>query len=182
MRHTPAAGGDERDRRVISQSRTDVQPVLDHWRAPLVAVPMIHEGTALGLITASRRENDGIVEVSVADTGVGIAPEDQQTIFEEFRQVGAVDKRVEGTALAWRSRGNSSSPMAAASGSRAGLDRGRRSHSRFRRAVATDLIGHTTRGRLWSLSDGPAIPLRSMIARREGRRKVAQRRPPVMFD
>jgi len=40
-----------------------------------------------------------LAEVSVADTGVGIAPEDQQTVFEEFRQVGTADKKVEGTGL-----------------------------------------------------------------------------------
>jgi signal transduction histidine kinase len=43
---------------------------------------------------------DGAVEVSVSDTGVGIAPEDQGTIFEEFRQVGRDDARKhEGTGL-----------------------------------------------------------------------------------
>jgi signal transduction histidine kinase len=43
---------------------------------------------------------DGAVEISVIDTGVGIAPEDQEAIFEEFRQVGTdyVRKR-EGTGL-----------------------------------------------------------------------------------
>jgi signal transduction histidine kinase len=40
-----------------------------------------------------------MVEISVADTGVGIAPEDQATIFEEFRQVGTASKTVEGTGL-----------------------------------------------------------------------------------
>jgi len=39
------------------------------------------------------------VEVSVTDTGVGIAPEDQEAVFEEFRQVGTADKKVEGTGL-----------------------------------------------------------------------------------
>ena len=42
---------------------------------------------------------DGLVEISVSDTGVGIAPEDQETVFEEFRQVGTADKKVEGTGL-----------------------------------------------------------------------------------
>jgi signal transduction histidine kinase len=42
---------------------------------------------------------DGTVEVSVSDTGVGIAPEDQEAIFEEFRQVGTAAKKVEGTGL-----------------------------------------------------------------------------------
>ena len=42
---------------------------------------------------------DGFVEVSVRDTGVGIAPEDQDKVFEEFRQVGTAAKKVEGTGL-----------------------------------------------------------------------------------
>jgi signal transduction histidine kinase len=42
---------------------------------------------------------DGVAEVSVTDTGVGIAPEDQGAIFEEFRQVGTADKKAEGTGL-----------------------------------------------------------------------------------
>jgi signal transduction histidine kinase len=42
---------------------------------------------------------DGFMEVSVSDTGVGIAPEDQEKVFEEFRQVGTADKKAEGTGL-----------------------------------------------------------------------------------
>ena len=42
---------------------------------------------------------DGSVEVSVTDTGVGIAPEDQEAVFEEFRQVGASTAKQEGTGL-----------------------------------------------------------------------------------
>jgi signal transduction histidine kinase/HAMP domain-containing protein len=43
---------------------------------------------------------DGMVEMSVSDTGVGIAPEDQEAVFEEFRQVGGDSaKKHEGTGL-----------------------------------------------------------------------------------
>jgi signal transduction histidine kinase len=43
---------------------------------------------------------NGAIEISVTDTGIGIAPEDQEMIFEEFRQVGSnyAQKR-EGTGL-----------------------------------------------------------------------------------
>jgi signal transduction histidine kinase len=61
------------------------------------AVKFTPEGGRIG-VTASRA--DGAVEVSVSDTGIGIAPEDQEAIFEEFRQVGTdYAKKREGTGL-----------------------------------------------------------------------------------
>jgi signal transduction histidine kinase len=52
-----------------------------------------------GRIEVGAMPRDGFVEVSVSDTGVGIAPEDQEAVFEEFRQVGTAAKKVEGTGL-----------------------------------------------------------------------------------
>jgi signal transduction histidine kinase len=52
-----------------------------------------------GRIEVRAERRDGSVEVSVTDTGVGIAPEDQEAVFEEFRQVGTADKKVGGTGL-----------------------------------------------------------------------------------
>jgi signal transduction histidine kinase len=52
-----------------------------------------------GRIEVLAKPVNGSLEVSVTDTGVGIAPEDQETVFEEFRQVGTADKKVEGTGL-----------------------------------------------------------------------------------
>jgi two-component system, NtrC family, sensor kinase len=52
-----------------------------------------------GRIEVSATPKDGLVEISVSDTGVGIAPEDQEAVFEEFRQVGTADKKAEGTGL-----------------------------------------------------------------------------------
>jgi len=52
-----------------------------------------------GRIEVRAVSTDGMIEVSVADTGIGIAPEDQETVFEEFRQAGTADKKAEGTGL-----------------------------------------------------------------------------------
>jgi GAF domain-containing protein/anti-sigma regulatory factor (Ser/Thr protein kinase) len=61
------------------------------------AVKFTSEG---GRIELKARQADGSVEVSVSDTGIGIAPEDQATIFEEFRQVGGdYAHKKEGTGL-----------------------------------------------------------------------------------
>jgi signal transduction histidine kinase len=61
------------------------------------AVKFTPEGGRVGVTAAAA---DGVITVTVSDTGIGIAPEDQATIFEEFRQVGRDDARKqEGTGL-----------------------------------------------------------------------------------
>jgi len=52
-----------------------------------------------GRVAVRIAARDGMVAVAVSDTGVGIAKQDQQAVFEEFRQVGSAAKRVEGTGL-----------------------------------------------------------------------------------
>jgi signal transduction histidine kinase len=53
-----------------------------------------------GRVAVRAAPADGAVEVSVSDTGIGIAPEDQEAIFQEFRQVGTdYAKKREGTGL-----------------------------------------------------------------------------------
>jgi signal transduction histidine kinase len=53
-----------------------------------------------GRIGVAARCVDGGIEVSITDTGAGVAPTDQETIFEEFRQVGDDEgRRREGTGL-----------------------------------------------------------------------------------
>ena len=73
------------------QDQTDTPQLLSN------AVKFTPEGGRIGI---NARQADGSVEISVSDTGIGIAPEDQPKIFEEFRQVGSdyAHKR-EGTGL-----------------------------------------------------------------------------------
>ena len=53
-----------------------------------------------GRVGVSCRRDGGEVEVSVRDTGIGIAPEDLPKVFEEFQQVGGPSERAhEGTGL-----------------------------------------------------------------------------------
>ena len=53
-----------------------------------------------GRVSLTATLADSAVTIAVSDTGVGIAPEDQAAIFEEFRQVGRDDARKhEGTGL-----------------------------------------------------------------------------------
>jgi signal transduction histidine kinase/HAMP domain-containing protein len=61
------------------------------------AVKFTPEG---GKIEVAVAPADGVVEISVSDTGIGIKPEDQEIIFEEFRQAGGdYARKREGTGL-----------------------------------------------------------------------------------
>jgi signal transduction histidine kinase len=61
------------------------------------AVKFTPEG---GRVEVRAAPANGGVEFAVSDTGIGIAPEDQEAIFEEFRQVGTdYAKKREGTGL-----------------------------------------------------------------------------------
>jgi signal transduction histidine kinase/putative methionine-R-sulfoxide reductase with GAF domain len=84
---------DERLDQVRADERKIRQVVLNLFSNAIKFTP---EG---GSISVRAIPGAGVVEVSVSDTGVGIAPEDQEAIFEEFRQVGTAAKKVEGTGL-----------------------------------------------------------------------------------
>jgi signal transduction histidine kinase len=84
---------DERLTQIHADERKVRQVVLNILSNAIKFTP---EG---GRIDVRAVPRDEAVEVSVSDTGVGIAPEDQEAIFEEFQQVGTSDKKVEGTGL-----------------------------------------------------------------------------------
>ena len=84
---------DERLGEVRADERKIRQVVLNLLSNAIKFTP---EGGRIGVRAVP---GDGLVEVSISDTGVGIAPEDQEAVFEEFRQVGSSAAKQEGTGL-----------------------------------------------------------------------------------
>ena len=84
---------DERLGTILADERKVRQVLLNLLSNALKFTP---EG---GKIDVRAALNDGAAAISVTDNGVGIAPEDLEKVFEEFRQVGTVSKKVEGTGL-----------------------------------------------------------------------------------
>jgi signal transduction histidine kinase/CheY-like chemotaxis protein len=84
----------EPDLPLVNADRTRVRQVL------LNLLSNAAKFTEQGSITLSASRRGGELVISVADTGIGIAPEHHGTIFEEFRQVDSgSDRRYEGTGL-----------------------------------------------------------------------------------
>jgi signal transduction histidine kinase len=84
---------DERLGRIRGDERKVKQGLLNLLSNALKFTP------AGGRIDVGGRLDGEVAEVSVTDTGIGIAPADQEAVFEEFRQVGATERKAEGTGL-----------------------------------------------------------------------------------
>jgi signal transduction histidine kinase len=79
----------EQGQPALYQDQGKVQQILTNLLSN--AIKFTPEG---GRITvASRRDDEGRLELTVADTGVGIADEDREIIFEKFRQAPSVSGR-----------------------------------------------------------------------------------------
>jgi signal transduction histidine kinase len=91
---TVAVSIDERLGELVGDERKIRQVLLNLLSN---AVKFTPEGGRIGVRAVPA---DGTVEISVSDTGIGIAPEDQEAVFEEFRQVGTdYARKREGTGL-----------------------------------------------------------------------------------
>ena len=79
----------------ISADRTRFKQILYNLLSN--AVKFTPDG---GVITVEAHANGGVFSMSVADTGIGIPPEEVESIFESFHQAAATTKGVrEGTGL-----------------------------------------------------------------------------------
>ncbi len=97
----------EKKSQVLAMEQADDTPPLtaDRFRIKQVLLNLLSNAQkftpAEGHITLSCRQADPATMLfSVVDTGVGIKPEDQDIIFEEFRQVdGSASRKMSGTGL-----------------------------------------------------------------------------------
>jgi two-component system cell cycle sensor histidine kinase PleC len=72
-----------KDLKPITSDRQKVKQILLNLVSN--ALKFTHHGSVT--ITARRNTRDGTMTLSVSDTGIGIAPVDQEKIFEDFRQL-----------------------------------------------------------------------------------------------
>nr|WP_281721081.1 ATP-binding protein [Nitrosomonas nitrosa] len=90
--------------KLVRNLAADLPPVTaDRDRLIQVVINLISNAvkfTETGTITCSANMIEGEIVVSVADSGVGIKPEDQPKVFEKFKQVGdTLTDKPQGTGL-----------------------------------------------------------------------------------
>ena len=54
-----------------------------------------------GLVRVRAWQLGSSISIEVSDTGMGLTPEQQQHLFEPFNRLGADQKGIDGTGLAW---------------------------------------------------------------------------------
>lgn len=89
---------------LIRDLETDLPPILgDSDRLIQVVINLISNAvkfTNQGSITCQATRNGDVMTISVIDTGTGIAPQDQEKVFEKFKQVGdTLTDKPQGTGL-----------------------------------------------------------------------------------
>lgn len=82
------------DEVAVSADKVRFRQIIDNLLSN--AIKFTPEG---GRIEVSTRRGNNQVLIDVSDTGVGIAPEDQDRVFDEFQQVGDRGSRTSGTGL-----------------------------------------------------------------------------------
>ena len=94
---------ERRGLRLACDLPTDLPPLLQDYdklrRILRNLLTNAEKYTETGTITVTARRRGDVLELAVADTGIGIAPEHHERIFEEFEQVENGDRRREGTGL-----------------------------------------------------------------------------------
>jgi signal transduction histidine kinase len=99
----------ERAQRHAIQLRLEVDPQVGEIRADerkfkQIVLNLLSNAVKFtpdgGQVDVRAKPIDGMLEVAVSDTGIGIAQQDQEAVFEEFRQVGRdYTNKHEGTGL-----------------------------------------------------------------------------------
>ena len=88
---------------VVEVAEPEIEAHGDERRIKQVLVNLLNNAvkfTPTGGTVSVRAWRDELgIRVAVADTGVGIADDDQERVFEDFRQVGSAELAKEGTGL-----------------------------------------------------------------------------------
>src|SRR5947208_5556478 len=81
-----------KDLKPITSDRQKVKQILLNLLSN--ALKFTHHGSVT--MTARRDPKEGTITLAVIDTGIGIAPSDQEKIFEDFRQLDNTPTRAYG--------------------------------------------------------------------------------------